>query len=307
MKGPILFFIAVLISAITNGQQVSQTTQHMFFKSTLNPAAVGSERYLEAGLWNRSQWTGFEGAPRTQYLSVHSSFYNSRSGIGGYIFNDAVGPTKNTGLSAMYSYKLPVSKEINFSFGLGFMVSNFSVDGKEIELHDENDLLIDLHEKSSTFLPEASVGMYVYHKDFYFGISAINIVNSKTPVFENTTKTGAMPRVLHFNIIGGYEYAIDKEVSIIPSFYISKAQDNPMQGDFNLRLDYSKKFQIGFSYRTQDAIAILLGLRFLKSFNLGYSYDLQYSELKEHTDGSHEISLRYSFYYNAIYKKMDGM
>lgn len=305
MKSFITLFSSVFIlSGYSHGQQVTQITQHMFFKSVLNPGAIGSEKYLDAGIWNRNQWTGFEGAPRSQYLSVNSSFFKSRSGVGGYIFNDEVGPIRNTGLSAGYSYKLPVNNKIDLSFGLAMMLSNFRVDGTKIDLHDENDQVIDLTSVSSTFVPEASTGLYLFHSDFYAGLSAINIINSNTPVFISTAKPGAMPRVLHINFIGGYEIKLDKLIALIPSIYISKALNNPLQTDVNLRIDYSKKFQFGVTYRTKDAMAFLLGIHFLNDFILGYSYDLQFSELKEQNNGSHEISLRYAFYYNSIYKKM---
>ncbi len=288
-------------------QQLSQMTQHMYMKSILNPAATGTERFLNASLWNRTQWVGFEGAPRTQILSINSSIFEKRSGIGGFLFNDAVGPINNTGVSASYSYKLPVTRDIKLALGLGFIVSYYSVNGNELDLRDQVDNLADQTQSSSTIVPEASTGLYLFHKDFYFGISAINLVNSKTPVFENTSVGGAMPRVLHFNVIGGYEYRIDKDVSLLPSIYFSKAENNPGQADFNLRLDYSRKVQIGISYRTQDAMALLLNIRFLKLFHVSYSYDLQFSELQEYSNGSHEISLGYRFYYNEIYKKMDGL
>jgi type IX secretion system PorP/SprF family membrane protein len=276
----------------------------MFNKFTLNPAVAGSEKYLEASSWHRSQWTGFEGAPISQYLAVQSSFFKKKSGLGGYIFNDIAGPIKNTGINASYAYHLPLSREITFSMGLGFNFSRYVVDGNMMEIYHADDPLLDLNKSSVSMMPEASAGGYLYHKDFYFGFSGLNIINNKTPVFTELGTKSSMPRSTHFNIIGAYRFELDKNVYAIPSFYINKVVNNPFQLDVNIRIDYKNFIETGFTYRSQDALALLFGVRFLKDFLLSYSYDLQYSKLQKNTNGSHEIMIRYQFFYNEVYKKM---
>ena len=54
---------------------------------------------------------------------------------------------------------------------------------------------------------------------------------------------------------------------------------------------------LGVSYRTEDAIAPLLGYQFKPNaksmLKIGYSYDVTTSQLKNYSSGSHEIMLNY--------------
>ena len=54
---------------------------------------------------------------------------------------------------------------------------------------------------------------------------------------------------------------------------------------------------VGVSYRMQDAIAPMIGYRFLKdkSLKVGYSYDLTLSKIKGYSSGTHEVMLGYCF------------
>ena len=60
---------------------------------------------------------------------------------------------------------------------------------------------------------------------------------------------------------------------------------------------YDKTYWFGITYRMQDAIAPMLGAKFLKdkSLKIGYSYDLTTSKIKGYSSGTHEVMLGYCF------------
>jgi hypothetical protein len=58
---------------------------------------------------------------------------------------------------------------------------------------------------------------------------------------------------------------------------------------------FNNKIRGGLSYRTSDAVVVLLGYKFLPELMLGYSYDLTTSNITNYSSGSHEIMLRYCF------------
>ena len=81
-----------------------------------NPAFCGTKRLVDVRLNYRNQWTGFEGAPKTYVLSLNSRLWKGRIGVGGFIFNDVIGPfkTTNSSLTLAYHLKFPDSE---FSIG----------------------------------------------------------------------------------------------------------------------------------------------------------------------------------------------
>ena len=63
------------------------------------------------------------------------------------------------------------------------------------------------------------------------------------------------------------------------------------QLDLNLTYMWNNTFWLGVTYRMQDAIAPMLGIKLLKdkSLKIGYSYDYTLSKIKGYTSGTHEI------------------
>lgn len=103
-------------------------TQYVHNPYVLNPAAGGTTINTEAMIGYRNQWSGFEGAPKTFYFSMHGALgsVNQRTkrthsndsrqarslgsyhGVGGYIFTDNTGPISHSGLYASYAYHLEI-------------------------------------------------------------------------------------------------------------------------------------------------------------------------------------------------------
>ena len=55
-----------------NAQQDAQSSLYFFNPLNYNPAYAGSRGSLNFTAINRAQWVGWEGAPRTQFLSIHA-------------------------------------------------------------------------------------------------------------------------------------------------------------------------------------------------------------------------------------------
>ena len=52
---------------------------------------------------------------------------------------------------------------------------------------------------------------------------------------------------------------------------------------------------IGATYRTEDAISLMVGYWMKKTFQFGYSYDLTTTGLRNYTSGTHEVMLAVTF------------
>ncbi|MBS1941403.1 MAG: type IX secretion system membrane protein PorP/SprF, partial [Bacteroidetes bacterium] len=52
---------------------------------------------------------------------------------------------------------------------------------------------------------------------------------------------------------------------------------------------------IGATYRTEDAVSLMVGYWMKKTFQFGYSYDLTMTNLRNYTSGTHEVMLGITF------------
>lgn len=291
------------MSGVLLGQQLPQFSQHMYNQQGLNPAVTGSEMYMVAQLTHRSQWVGFGNSPSTQLLGIHSSINHKSFGVGGYLFNDSYGPFSNLGVNGSYAYHVKLSRKTKLGFGLSGTVSQFSVNGNKIKLNNDADPLVNVTVSESNLKYNGSFGLLLHHEIYYLGISALNIIPQKDNLYKTKDLSGALPTVYHFNVIGGVGIAFDKNNTLFPSFLVKYIENNPVQVDFNLRYIFENAFEFGVSYRTDDAVIGVVNLYIMDDLNIIYSYDFITSNLSKANKGSHEISLKYTIYYDPIYKK----
>ena len=106
--------------------------------------------------------------------------------------------------------------------------------------------------------------------------------------------------------MGGYNWALggNDNHMLKPQIFV-KSDGSSTQVDVNATFLLNNMVWAGVSYRTQDAIAPMIGYQhaFEKSMlKIGYSYDVTTSELSNYSSGSHEIMLNYCF---KIEKKPD--
>ena len=118
MKKIIIIGIALLGGLSTYAQQDAMFTHYMFNTLAINPAYAGSRDALTVTALHRSQWVGFDGAPTTQTLTLHSPVFNNKIGLGLSVVNDKIGPLNTTAFYGDFAYKVKVSKKGTLAFGL---------------------------------------------------------------------------------------------------------------------------------------------------------------------------------------------
>ncbi|GAH32514.1 unnamed protein product, partial [marine sediment metagenome] len=95
----------------------------------------------------------------------------------------------------------------------------------------------------------------------------------------------------HNYFIIGNSYNINTELSLEPSLLLKHVSGAPLQADININATYNKKFTFGFSYRTGDAVVVLIKVDATENIRIGYSYDVTISKLGSYSNGAHELLL----------------
>ncbi|MCP2042026.1 type IX secretion system membrane protein PorP/SprF [Pontibacter sp. HSC-36F09] len=316
MKNNILILCFLLIAFTASAQQKALYSQYMTNYFILNPAVAGFEKDVSIKMGYRNQWVGFEGAPKTFYVSGEGALFNKHlkrsrkaqgfHGAGGMVYTDQTGPTTRTGALASYAYHVPLNRKIFLSSGFSAGFQQFRFDPAKVRLADgsnERDPVTN-HGRVDAFMPDLTLGTFMHSEDFYFGVSLFQVLGNKIHEVDGGEEVSRLSR--HLFVSGGYNFDVHDKIRLMPSALLKYVQGAPIQADFNVKAAYhmSKRRQktvyddqvwAGISYRTQDAIVGLVGVQFQEQFQLSYTYDITVSPVRHHSAGSHEIVLGYRF------------
>ena len=291
--------ILIIISLLFCGnslfsQQLPHFSQYFLNDFLINPAVAGSRGYFEGVSTHRYQWEGITDAPRTYTLSVNGPTKNRKMGLGGYIFTDIVGPTRRTGANLSYAYHIKINDKLKVSLGVNAGILQFMIDGSKITLRDQDDAIISSGVQSQ-LIPDAGFGLYVYHQKYYFGFSAPQLLNTKVDLTEVGQGTeGTLPS--HFFATAGYKFQVTDNFIVEPIAFLKYVSPVPLQIEGTLKVTYKEKVWISGTYRDRDAITASLGFFLNNSFTVAYAHDFTTTNLRNYSEGSHELMIGARFY-----------
>jgi len=298
MKKILILAIALTAAFSSYAQQDAMFTHYMFNTLAINPAYAGSRDALTITALHRSQWVGFEGAPVTQTLTIHSPV-NDKIGLGLSVLNDKIGPTQTTSLNGDFSYTIKVSKKGKLAFGLKGGFNLMQGDLNTISLDQKDDISF-ANNVESEFLPNFGFGLYYYTTKWYVGLSAPKILENDFNANNSAGGTDDSNEQRHYFLIAGTVFNLNKDGSLKlkPTTFVKVTNGAPVEVDLTGMLIIKDKVEIGLMYRTGDAAGVLLGYNFTDQLRFGYSFDWSFANTTgKYNSGSHEVMLRYDFIY----------
>ena len=267
----------------------------MFNQFGHNPAVAGSKECMDIKTGYRLQWMGFEGAPKTGYLSFQSRLKQKQKkpdqsyhGIGLYLEKDQVGPIGTTYIYPAYAYHIPLNKGYTLSGGVFAGVQQYSFDNN-LTLFNPIDNATGASENVWIF-PDITAGLWLYHESLYAGLAAGQLYNKhiKGP----GGQIGINSRIeRHYNFTAGYRFLLGEGQSLIPSTMVKFILLAPPSIDMNVMWDYENLFTLGVSYRNVDAVAVLAKFSLFSFLDVAYSFDYTTSKIRKGSSNSHEIML----------------
>jgi type IX secretion system PorP/SprF family membrane protein len=279
-------------------QQDAQYTQYMYNTVTVNPAYAGSRGVLSiAGLY-RSQWIGFDGAPQTQTLNVHSPV-SERVGVGLSIVNDEIGNGANqeTYFDGLFSYTIPLSRERKLSFGVKAGGHLLNIDFNKLANYNNEAANAGLANIDQKFSPNFGAGAYYHTENFYVGLSIPNFLTTKHFDDSESRASFLAEERLSLYLITGYVFEPNQRLKFKPALLVKAVQGAPLQVDVSANFLLNDKFTLGAAYRWDAAVSALFGFQINDKFLLGLAYDRETTELggTHFNNGSFEVLLRYEF------------
>lgn len=298
----ILTAVSTLVGLSAFGQQDALFSQYMFNQLIINPAYSGSRDVMTTTLVHRNQWNSIEGAPKTSTFSIHSPLRNESVALGLYVYQDQLGPLKNTGVMANYAYRIRMnSGRLTFGIQGGFIQQ--SVDMNMLNIKDQFD--ISLYDVPVTqFTPDVNFGVYYTARKWYVGASSKHLFESLFSKEETFDDSPYAVLARHFYGTAGFIIDVNDDIVIKPSTMISYTRNAPVSIDLNTNVFFRDAFMLGASYRTgRNAVVLLAEVTVKENLKIGYSYDILISELAQYAVGSHEFMLSWDFDLYKRYQK----
>jgi type IX secretion system PorP/SprF family membrane protein len=319
---PHTLLITIVFSTI--GESVAQQapiySQYMFNKFIINPAVAGSEGYTAYNVTSRLQWLGFKDAPVTNSVSFQTRLIKSKFlirfnkkkvryeapehgtvGLGAHLYYDHRGLLDQTGLQFTYAYHEKIELKEQLSFGFSFSMTQFKVNTDKMVSFQQDDYLD--RNKLSIIIPDFNFGIYYTSAYSYLGFSVSQLLQSSIHFGDYENNKFRLNR--NYNMMGGYRYHLNKDISIEPSFQFKTTEQLFYQIDAGCRLYYNKDFWGGISYRTGSALIFTVGTRY-NNLYLGYAYDFSFNNLQSYSYGTHELIISLKFKeYERKYKWME--
>ena len=293
-KGILTLFMLLYLIWNASAQQDPMFTQYMHNPVSINPAYAGSRGTLNFTAMNRQQWVGIDGAPKTLTLSINSPFIGYNVGIGFSLIYDQIGPTKQTGLYADYSYHLKMTNKIKLAFGLkgGLNIYEYNLIPLTGSANETNR---DLY--NSLYLPNFGVGTYLYSDRFYVGLSIPKMLQNSLSDANGSSLQLLDKEARHYFLTGGVVIDVAENIRFKPSSTVRMVSGAPVNVELSAAFLLHDKLWVGGMYRNDGSIGGMVKFDITNQLSLGYSYDATESALRYYSQGTHEVYISYDVAY----------
>jgi type IX secretion system PorP/SprF family membrane protein len=300
-----LLAIGIMLSFTSIAQQEIMLSQYMFNQMVINPGYAGSKNFISADGLYRRQWVDFPGSPTTQTFSIHTPIGLTNMGGGLSVAHDNIGVTDRTDIYLSYAYHLKLTESLKLGLGLRGGVSLMSARLQDLIYWDQNDRVFPQQTQTNT-LPNFGAGAFLYSRLYYVGITVPHLMSfdPDRPITLNSNQLKDIPHLVrHYYLTGGYVFEINRDVVLKPSTLIKYTYNAPVEVDINVNALLMEVLWVGASYRTGDSFIGLVGFNITKQLRLGYAYDFTMTDIKDHSSGTHEITIGYDFGYDILKMK----
>jgi type IX secretion system PorP/SprF family membrane protein len=238
-------------------------------------------------------------------------FQKDREGFnilaGGYVVQDATGPTGFTGAYLRAGGIFTDDPEQHgIVAALTFGMVQYRVNTFDLQLREKDDILIG--ESRQQTYPDVGLGVFAYQKlngnfsddIIYAGVSMPQALGLSLD-FKNGNGTFSTQRVRHYYAQAGWYHFLGEGTFLEPSVWLKYVPNTPFNADINLRFQLSNSFWVGAGASNRGKIhaeagAIVgeaLGLN--GRLRIGYGFDYSFASFGALVGAAHEFNVNVSF------------
>ncbi len=287
------YIIVILIVFGINksmAQQEPNYTLYRYAMNLINPAYAGSDKQASLGINLRSQWVNIERAPQTQSVFFGTSL-GDKVGLGLSIINDETFIENQTYIALDFSYHIQIDAITNIFLGLKTGINSYNANTNSLLVFDTFDPSLTNIDGRHT--PNIGVGVLFKRANYYLSFSIPKILNTER--INDTNGEAILGKSkTHFYFSAGYDIKLKENLVLKPSFLTRHINNAPISIDVTASFLFHEKFEVGLSYRLDEALGGLAIFNFQDWLNIGYAYESSTINSIEN-NGTHEIYTRFKF------------
>lgn len=289
MRLLILFPALWVVATVGLSQQDALVSLYLRNPVQYNPAHAGLEGSLRTTAITRMQWTGWDGAPRTQFISAHAPAFRNRVGLGFSAMNDASGARAQREFMAQAAYHLPeLNQGIHISAGLALGVESAGFDFNNLAMYDADDPASLQPFQQARFA--SAFGLLVHAEQWYASLSAPQLFQQDLGISSPVGKS-----LRHWYVSGGYIHALSEFVELRGAFLLKRVAQAPMVLDVNAECWFFDVLSVGAMVRVTEGMGLQASYRFKDGFRFHYAVDFPTNGLMMRSFGSHEIGVAWDY------------
>jgi type IX secretion system PorP/SprF family membrane protein len=258
----------------------------MFNLYEVNSAYAGSRETLSLAAIIRSQWTGLEGAPSMQSLTMNTPILTKNIGIGLKFRNESAGASSQTRFSGSFAYRFRLLKG-KLAFGLSVGLLNNRFNWSKAEFKNPVDQVMNSGTEN-TYSPTFDFSGYYFNNTFYLGFQFDNLNQSKI----NILIDGSSKNYSNFTAIIGKAFVLSDKIVFKPSA-LYRATKAAQQFELNISFLFNETFWAGITFRSDTELSLILEYNIHQRLRFGYSFDYAFKSIQNRTSGSHEFFIGY--------------
>ena len=289
-----LFFIIVVFCSVSyHGQQTLQYSNYLENSFYLNPAVAHLGK-KSLNIIYRNQWAGFEGAPKTTFLSYQSSFFHKKdvkfsslSNIGGFIQNENIGAFRSFKINFSYSYTFLLSSNWRLSFGSFIGIQQLGLDVTGVTLFDPNDPVLDV--SNFSLFPDFSMGFALTNNNNFLGISTKQVFQNNWKRIINSDLSQNESSIV---FIAAKKIALTN-IGFTPNIMLDFTGQFKPKVIAGLKIDFKEIISTGIAVRNENSILGQFKIMFNKNLQISYAHDFSFSNILLEPLNSSEFMVSY--------------
>lgn len=296
-----LLALSTLMLASTGvfGQQDMALTHFIYNKMSFNPGATGIDEGICGTMTYRNQWDKVNGAPNSAVFNAEANLEGwLPAGVGLTVMHDAIGFNRQNNVLLNYSHHQSVATSGTLGIGLGIGIINLGSNPVWVPPSTLADPSLPVGSGATTL--DLNFGLYWKGTSapYYVGLSSTHL--AIPTLDQGSLSPGATVNyntARHYYLMGGYTMEkLGGSNGDLDLQAMMRTDAVKLSFDINARYIYNNQFYGGLTYRTSDAIAVMVGWMPMRGTVVGYSYDLTMNKLSSVSRGTHELLVKYCYY-----------
>jgi len=301
-KQLLLISILLLIASGVNAQSRKYISQFSHLQQYYNPGLAAYEGSMIRG-FVRNQWLGWEGAPKTYFISAELDFGQlagetnpgllGKNAMSLSVHHDTNGAFEETELILGYASRVRLSKTTNLRLGAGINYKTIRLDGNNLTTKQASDPTTGRYANTFANLAilDFNLGLALTHNNYYISYAVHNVNGGKLNKGEVLMEGIAVSGIFQ----GGYRNRISENIALATNVMWRTQENYRDNVEFNFKVLLMNQMWVGAGHRVSYANSFQLGF-ILGKTRIGYVYELPMMRSYLLPNSTHEFMLSYSLF-----------